>query len=45
MSSEWNPLAEVIRSRRSVRHFRREPVPRATIEALVELGALGAVGP
>jgi F420 biosynthesis protein FbiB-like protein len=32
--SSW--LADVIRSRRSVRHFRREPISHATIEGLIE---------
>jgi F420 biosynthesis protein FbiB-like protein len=36
MSADSNWLAEVMRSRRSVRHFRREPVSRATIERLIE---------
>jgi F420 biosynthesis protein FbiB-like protein len=36
MSSDSKGLAEIIRSRRSVRHFRREPISRATIEGLVD---------
>ena len=36
MTANSNWLAVVIRSRRSVRHFRREPVSHATIEALME---------
>ncbi len=36
MSADSNWLAEVIRARRSVRHFRREPISQATIEGLLE---------
>lgn len=36
MSAESKELAEVMRSRRSVRHFRPEPISQATIEGLIE---------